>query len=63
MSFLFMPTASRIKTMSVQGMIGHVCKRSGKRFKIISPDGEKELQIDAGENAAVENWYNANAIV
>lgn len=38
------------KTVNVSGIIEHVCKHGGKRFKILSSDGSQELKIELGEN-------------
>lgn len=38
------------KTVHVRGIIEHVCKHGGKRFKIINPGGKNELKIELGEN-------------
>lgn len=38
------------KTINVMGIIDHVCRHGGKRFKIISTDGSQELKIEFGEN-------------
>jgi hypothetical protein len=37
------------KTVHVSGLIEHVCKHGGKRFKILSTDGSIELKIELGE--------------
>jgi hypothetical protein len=37
------------KTVNVSGVIDHVCKHGGKRFKILSSDGAIELKIELGE--------------
>lgn len=37
------------KTVNVIGVIDHVCKHGGKRFKILSSDGAIELKIELGE--------------
>ena len=34
----------------VSGIIDHVCKHGGKRFKILSSDGSQELKIELGED-------------
>ncbi len=36
--------------IAVQGLVEHVCKHSGKRFKIISPNSNREIRIELGEN-------------
>lgn len=38
------------KTVYVSGIIDHVCRHGGKRFKILSSDGSQELKIELGEN-------------
>ncbi len=37
------------KTVYVSGIIDHVCKHGGKRFKILSSDGTQEMKIELGE--------------
>jgi len=37
-------------TVHVKGIIDHVCKHSGKRFKIIEENETLELKIELGEN-------------
>ena len=37
------------KTVKVTGVIDHVCKHGGKRFKILSSDGTIELKIELDE--------------
>lgn len=38
------------KTIHVSGIIDHVCKHGGKRFKILSSNGSQELKIELGED-------------
>jgi hypothetical protein len=38
------------KTVYVSGVIEHVCKHGGTRFKILSTDGSQELKIELGES-------------
>ncbi|TAJ11907.1 hypothetical protein DMA11_14900 [Marinilabiliaceae bacterium JC017] len=38
------------QTVNVSGIIEHVCKHGGKRFKILSTDGSQELKIELGES-------------
>lgn len=38
------------QTVHVKGIIDHVCKHSGKRFKIRTEDGSSELKIELGDN-------------
>ncbi len=37
------------KTIHVSGIIDHVCRHGGKRFKILNTDGSQELKIELGE--------------
>ena len=37
------------KSVNVTGVIDHVCRHGGKRFKIISSDGAMELKIELDE--------------
>lgn len=43
------------KTVYVSGIIDHVCKHGGKRFKILSSDGKQELKIELGEKFEAAN--------
>ncbi|MBI9068275.1 MAG: hypothetical protein JEZ09_13360 [Salinivirgaceae bacterium] len=36
-------------TIYVSGIIDHVCRHGGKRFKILSTDGSQELKIELGK--------------
>lgn len=47
------------KKVHVSGVIEHVCKHGGKRFKILSTDGSTELKIELGKNF---NAVGANII-
>lgn len=37
------------KTVSVEGVVEHVCKHTWKRFKIIDDAGKQELKIELGD--------------
>ncbi|MBI9055768.1 MAG: hypothetical protein JEY96_18245 [Bacteroidales bacterium] len=37
------------KTIYVKGIVDHVCKHGGKRFKILSQEGNNEFKISLGE--------------
>ncbi|WP_421919398.1 hypothetical protein [Marinifilum sp.] len=37
------------KTIHIKGMVEHVCKHGGKRFKIVNPEGKNEIKIELGD--------------
>lgn len=38
------------KNVNLTGVIDHVCKHGGKRFKMLSSDGSKTIKVELGDN-------------
>lgn len=38
------------KEVNVTGIVDHVCKHGGNRFKLLSSDGKEEIKVELGDN-------------